>query len=398
MQTKRELRVLIAPDKFKGSLRAVEAGQWIGEGVTAACVELSLALKLRILPLADGGEGSLDVLRTLQPAWETLSGEFHGVDGASRKVLWLRDPGEACEYLETAALLGRGTATELPSILERDSRGVGEWIRQRSTQSQRLYLMLGGSLSSDGGFGLAVVLGFEFFSSSGTKISRFADVELAHRVQWKHGPQLAPIVALSDVTAPLCGPRGAVARFAQQKGASAAEQQILARRLEHLARLIESDAGGDANRAGAGAAGGLCFPLTVPDLDFQFRSGIDFFLDQAQFAGTVEEFQPQLTICAEGRADLSSIEGKAPGGVFRALRNAGNQGPVLFLAGQAPEAELLLERSRAEGIDWQLFNTVELLGPGEGAEWRDRAGPRLAESARLAVHKVLAGQAGASLR
>lgn len=432
------MRVLIAPDKFKGTLSADQAARAMADGVRDALDATSLELALR--PLADGGEGSHDCLRAL-----------HAGDGRQRCGVLLEEArmnvsdsvgrpitatyltatdasdGTARHYLETAAVIG----LELPgardvSILDRTTAGVGQWLANllsaQSAQRLEFHLFLGGSATSDGGFGLARALGFRFFGDSSPnakEILRFRDVLEARAVQPPAiRAQAIDVFVYTDVQNPLNGPTGAAQLFGPQKGASADEVRALEERLLHLGHLLETitrnqqvssdraNAARNANdsevlfrRPGTGAAGGLALPLLYwPGARTRFRSGIDFFLEAARIAETLRDFRPDFILTGEGRTDRGSLQGKVVAGLGRlcaanAARpdaqtaSAGPERPPRFMivSGDVPPADRAA--LAAAGFSHVYDCTTRC-----GARWpltATEAADRLRETTAFAVRDML---------
>ncbi|MBX7058542.1 MAG: glycerate kinase [Leptospirales bacterium] len=384
------LRVLIAPDKFKGTLNASEAATTIRSGIAEAAAEYGLQLETMLLPLADGGEGSHEVLHTLDPELSERSAAYPGPDGGRHTIRWLESSEPPCAFLETALLLGADSGRRLPPLARRSSFGVGLWLKDRIASGMSLcYLMLGGSLTSDGGLGMARALGFQLFDDRHQPLSELPQLERLRDIQLPSAPG-AQIIALSDVRSPLLGDRGAALRFGKQKGATAAELQAIEAWLARFENLLSSITPASGALPGAGAAGGLCFPLTAWPRQFRFASGIDFFLERSGFDRCVAAFRPHWMVSGEGRVDLASLDGKVPGGAAQRLRQLGSKAAVMLIAGQAPDRESLQSAAQQAQLPLRIFDTVSCCGPGVDDEWRRKAAQRLQRTAREAALKVLA--------
>ncbi len=456
------MRILIAPDKFKGTLSAMQAARAIRDGALAAAaetrdpaktqppgIECELLPLFELRPLADGGEGSHDCLRELG-AGDTAGAlrlreehmQLSDPNGAPRSVPYLvathADPetGAQHRYLETALAIG----LTLPgardaSILDRTTRGVGEWLAQSVAGHARanpdaqtaprleLHLFLGGSATSDGGFGLARALGFRFYDSHGDEVRRFRDILNARRsaapdqqspesTQSEASNSDATVVHVyTDVQNPLDGPEGAARLFGPQKGASASEVAELEIRLAHLGELFEMmrreqtasasdtpqetrNAPGEAKddealyrRPGAGAAGGLALPLLYwPGVDVRFRSGIDFFLEAAGIDRALRNNKPACVISGEGATDRGSLQGKVVAGLGRMLANqSADAPPLLIVSGHIPAEDR--ETLVAAGFS-NLYDTNTICG----RRWPltpDEATDRLRRATEHAVRDFL---------
>ena len=256
------------------------------------------APEILLRPLADGGEGSLDALLELSPAGRRLQMELPGPDGNPLTVPWVYEANEhtIALYLETALVIG----LELPGgrrlpPLRRNTAGVGVWINRAiaiardeivrrtpgSATEIQIHLFLGGSATSDGGFGMARELGFRF-SGAENQALEFEDLEKLERILPPALANASPESKVSyhiytDVQNPLTGPRGAAVLFGPQKGATPEEVEILEARLEVLERGFQAMAGKNHSRPGIGAAGGLALPLLYePGRYSRLVSGIQF--------------------------------------------------------------------------------------------------------------------------
>ena len=318
----RSVRCLIANDKFKGSLTALEAARAIAAG-------LPDGTDIDICPIADGGEGFSETMHAaLGGRWVTAE-----VSDALGRPIEARYAvtSEGVALLEMAAASGLLQIKPAErSVLRASTFGTGELIAHASAQAgvQRILIGLGGSATNDGGVGMASALGIYAVGRNGIKIDPWPggwDDLTAMRPA--HGPQLPPIEAASDVTNPLLGPRGATAVFAEQKGASQADREALER---HLTRLVEVTGAHEiAERPGAGAAGGLGFGL-MHFLGAELRSGFELVADALDLRRRILE--ADFVITGEGSMDDQSLDGKGPVGVARMAAALGR--PTYAVGGQ----------------------------------------------------------------
>jgi glycerate kinase len=337
------LRVLVAPDKFRGSLSAQQAADAIAAGAQDAAAALGVDLDVRCQPVADGGEGivAAALAAGYRPHPVTVSGPLGdpveaaialggGSDAPNRSVV-------AVVELATAsglALLpgGRGDVT---TALAASSRGTGELVRAAlDAGAGRVVLGIGGSASTDGGTGLAAALGVRFLDADGQDLPPGGRaLGTLDRVDTSvRDPRLdtVEVVVASDVDNPLTGPRGAAAVFGPQKGAGPAEVELLDDGLRRLADVLRRDTGADVETApGAGAAGGVGAGAMAL-LGARLVPGIDLVLDLVGFDAAVAG--TDLVVTGEGSFDDQSLGGKAPVGVAR--RAAAHGVPVVVLAGQ----------------------------------------------------------------
>ena len=352
----REMKVVIAPQTFKGGLSGVEVARAIDQGVLAVYPEASTVR----IPVADGGDGTLDAL-VRSTGGELFTSRVTGPLGEPISALWgvmgdakahpaeeqePRDeaiPGTPASVpigAKTAVIeMARASGLALVPPRRRDPRvttsyGTGELIAEALDRGYRHIIVgLGGSATNDGGVGMAQALGVKLLDANGrelpfggTAASRLARIDMSGL---RLGVMEARITAATDVTNPLCGPRGASAVFGPQKGASRKVVEELDRAMEHLGRLIKRNLGVDvSDRPRAGAAGGLAAGL-VAFTNAEIESGVDLVCRVLGFDEQLEG--ADLLITAEGRVDGSTIYDKAPVGVARRAKARGI--PVIAMAG-----------------------------------------------------------------
>ena len=319
------MRVLIAPDKFKGSLTAAEVAEHLAKGLAEA------GAHCRTLPLADGGDGS--VAAALASGFHPLPVTVHGATGQHHSTVIAF--GEDTAIVEVANTCGLAT---LPggvlAPMTASSYGFGEAIRAAlSLARTRLVLALGGSASTDGGIGMLAALGYRFLDPAGHLLAPNAEnLSLIHRVDSSGAVDVGGIdlIVAGDVTSPLLGLTGAAAVFGPQKGATAAQVAQLDTGLANLVAAFTRsgvDTADTAARApGSGAAGGIGFAAML--LGATTASGADYFLDLLDFDHLVAD--ADLVITGEGRIDHQTLQGKLPAAV--ALRAAPT--PVVAVVGR----------------------------------------------------------------
>jgi len=307
------VRVVVAPNAFKGCLTAQEAADAIARGVKNAGAEPE------IVPVADGGDGTLDVLVA------GVGGTVMGVIG--RGPLGLPVRAHLGRLSDGSGVVEMAQASGLSLIPEgeRDpmrasSYGTGELIKGAlARRPSRVLVALGGSATVDGGTGLARALGVRFLDADGKDLpegggplERLARIDLSRLDPRFHE---APVIACFDVSNPLLGPEGAARVFGPQKGASADQVEILERGLSRLAERLSADLGADvAETPGAGAAGGTGAMLAA--LGAELLPGAGVVLDAVGFDARLET--ADLVLTGEGRLDRQSLSGKAPVAVARA--------------------------------------------------------------------------------
>lgn len=302
------MRVLIAPDKFKGSLSASEVADNLAHGLTGAGVDSAT------LPLADGGDGSVAAALasgmrqytcTVDNAWGRQHAATIALDGNEVAVI---------EVANTCGLSTLPGGTVAP--MTASSYGFGQAIRHAvGLGARRLVLCLGGSASTDGGVGMLAALGYTFHDRDGRLLTPTTlALNYIHEVRADHSLDLqgAEIIIASDVTSPLTGPSGAAAVYGPQKGATLAEIDRLEAGLETLVAAMQRSIGPRANlwahTAGAGAAGGCGFAAL--HLGARIVSGANYFLDLLSFDR--HRRGADLVITGEGRLDTQTLTGKLP--------------------------------------------------------------------------------------
>jgi glycerate 2-kinase len=335
-------RVLVAPDKFKGSLSATQVAARIASGLARAGFTGDAVR----LPVADGGDGTVDA--AIAAGYRRIDVDVHGPVGRAVTASFAMLDGTAVIEAAQACGLTLLPAGEL-APLTATSRGVGELIlaaaRMRAT---RVLLGLGGVATTDGGAGLVQALGARLTDESGQELpAGGAGLSGLGKLDLSRMRDLSGIEFLvaSDVDNPLLGPSGAAAVYAPQKGASAADVPVLEAGLARWADVAE-EAWGRSVRdvAGAGAAGGLGFAALL-FLGALLRPGISLLLDMLSFSEHLDG--ARLVITGEGALDEQTLRGKAPFGVARAAAAHCPPVPVVAVAGVCT---LSAAQLRAAGI------------------------------------------------
>ena len=326
--------VVIAPDSFKGSLSAKQVAQAIATGIGRARPDAIV----RICPMADGGEGTLDALLTQGGERRIVS--VRGAAGPLRDaaVGVLADGGAIVETAEVVGItdpVGMGVPVEA-----RSTRGMGEAILALLDAGvRRFFVALGGSSTNDGGAGLLVGLGLKLYDAQ-DEVLEPTPAQLA-RLTRVDASQLDPRVAeatfigMSDVDNPLTGEHGATAVFGPQKGVQPEQIAPIDAALTRFADLLEPALNRTArDEPGAGAAGGLGFALRM--LGAQFEPGAEVVARQIGLDAALDGAHWLIT--GEGRSDVQTLHGKAP---FIACRHAqAAQVPATLLSGAVDPAAL----------------------------------------------------------
>jgi len=379
-----ELKVVVAPDSFKGSLTAKEVAESLARGLRRVWPDA----RIELLPLSDGGDGWVESMVS------AAGGSF--VDVSVRGPL--EDEVEAGYGIidvegVTTAVIEMATASGLSLISEdrRDPRrtttyGTGELIRDALDRgARRLLVGIGGSATNDGGAGMASALGARFTDASGDELASgggaLAALDRVDLSDLDDRLADAEIVVASDVDNPLLGDDGASAVYGPQKGAGPDAVRELDEALCRFADVVENTVGREIReRPGAGAAGGLGFGM-MAFCEATLQSGVELALDTLGADGVLDG--AVLVLTAEGRLDPQTLSGKVPVGVARRAKGYGI--PVVAVGG-AVEAmeESTLQRFRDEGIV-VIFSSVEgaasaedLMDPDGTRRRLERAGERVA--------------------
>ena len=363
---RRPRRVLLAIDSFKGSVSSAQAEAAVAEGVRCVWPDA----EVRALPLADGGEGTLDAIAARGGELSTCDVAGPLGDRASARMLVDVEHESAVIEMAEAAGIGYSPCTE-SSALAATTYGVGElMLRAVRTGAKTIYIGLGGSATNDGGAGVLQALGARVVDDQGCDIApglagleHVVSIDLAPALRALNG---ARVVVLSDVENPLVGRRGALAVFGGQKGLPTGDAEALGKydswmvgygrlldaaiaraRAQGLLRVPEGARtfGSVLGVPGAGAAGGLGAALLA--LGAELRSGVETVLDLIGFDERVRDVD--LVITGEGNMDEQSAAGKAPVGVARRAKRYGKS-VVAVVGGRADNLDAVYE----QGIDLVL--------------------------------------------
>lgn len=361
---------LVCPDSFKGSISSVEAADAIERGLRSGFG--NRPVEIVKVPLADGGEGTLDALvranegrlrrvRATDPLGREIQAEY-GLIGIG-----------AVAVVEMAAASGLCLLSdEERNPLVTSTYGTGLLIRAALDAGvSKIVVGIGGSATNDGGAGAMSALGARFLDSSGRELppggAALIDLHSIDLSDFAFPVGKVEVEVACDVTNPLIGPEGASAVYGPQKGASRDAVELLDKALARYAEIVRRDLGKDlAGTPGAGAAGGLGFGLTA-FLDAKMRSGIEMVLDVVGFDQMLT--RADLVITGEGRIDEQTAYGKTIGGVLKRALQAGV--PVVAIAGSVSgditplyEAGLTAAFSIAPGpvsLEYMMENGAVLL-------------------------------------
>ncbi len=361
------MKVLVACDKFKGSMTAPQACRAIAEGLREGSRG---TVEVRMSPVADGGEGMSRALIEAKGG-EWLRREVRGPDGLPVEAGYgIFDGGETAA-IEMAEASGLWRVRGKNDPWTASTHGTGELIADAVNRGvRRIFLGIGGSATNDGGTGMAEALGVEFLGDPGERVIRMPE----NLMRVTGNPHLRPpgwaveVTVACDVRNPLLGPRGATRVYGPQKGVTEAEMPRHEERLAHLVALTGAEAAAEV--PGAGAAGGLGFGAIV-FLGGNLVPGFDLV---AESVGLEEKVAwADLVITGEGRIDGQSLEGKAPAGVARLAKRLGKRTAVFC-------------GLRGEGELGDLFDEVwEIDRKGATVEESIAAGDRLLRETARAV-------------
>lgn len=323
------MRIVVAPDKFKGSLTARAAGDAIARGLARAF----LGAKIDVVPVADGGDGTADVL-VHALGGKLVTAEVMGPDGVTVSATYGSLP-EARAVIELASASGLALiAPGKNDPLTATTYGTGQLIADAiDAGAKKIILAIGGSATNDGGSGALAALGARFTDAAGKPLAP-GGAALADLAGIDTDPLAARLRGISidiasDVANPLCGPDGASAIYGPQKGASPQEVQRLDAALAHYADIVERSIGTRVRDVpGAGAAGGVGFGFMAL-AGARLRPGADLIFEALAFDHRLEG--ADLVVTGEGRIDRQTLAGKAPYAVAQAGRRRGI--PVVAVAG-----------------------------------------------------------------
>jgi glycerate 2-kinase len=338
------VKIVVAPDKFKGSLAAGQVAAAIAAGLRA---ELPAA-ELIAIPVADGGDGTVDA--AVAAGFERVPVTADGPTGESVAASYARRGEVAVIELACACGLMR-LPGDRREPLAASSFGAGQVIAAAlEAGARRIIFGVGGSASTDGGAGLLQALGARVLDGRGEPLARggaaLHDVAGLDLAGLHPALRAASVILATDVVNPLTGPDGAAEVYGPQKGASPDQIRDLASGLRRWAAVVAATTGTDWSQApGAGAAGGVGF-AALAVLGAERRLGIELVLDLVDFDAALDG--TSLVITGEGSLDTQTLAGKAPAGVVQAAARRGI--PVVVVAGRSTLTEGELARAGIEAV------------------------------------------------
>ena len=348
------MKILIAPDKFKGSLSAHEVCEALSKGLK----KTNPNLEIIACPIADGGDGSLEVLAHY---FDLKTTNIEVDDPLFRPINASYKMADTTAYIEMAAASGLVLLKEKErNCMDTSSFGTGELILDAIQKgATTIYLFIGGSATNDGGMGIASALGWCFYSKNGellvpigenlSKVSRIDGTFLFYK------PAKVEFKIICDVNNPFYGENGAAYVYASQKGATTDEVKMLDQGLQNLSDIIQKEQGIDlVNFPGAGAAGGVGGGA-IAFLNADLVSGIQTFIEITELEAQIKDCD--LIITGEGKLDAQTNQGKVVSGVCDLAKKYGK--PVIAVCGTADKNAIdkfgfhqiytVLERSNSMG-------------------------------------------------
>ncbi len=375
------MRVLVAPDKFKGTLTAEQAAQAIARGWERG----DASAEVEVVPMADGGEGTMDAL-VAALGGERFSQEVSGPLGDPVRAEFAVVPSEGgtLGVVEMARASGLGLISPGRRDPKRTStRGTGELILAVCRRGvRRVLVCVGGSATNDAGAGMAQAVGVRLLDRRGVDLrpggAALLDLAAIDLTASDGSVRGAEFVVATDVDNPLVGPQGASAVYGPQKGASPEDVALLDTALGHFAAVVHRDLGLDLRAVpGAGAAGGLAAGL-MAFLGARLRPGVDVVIEAVGLRGQMEK--ADLVVTGEGMFDEQSLRGKAPAGVLRAAEEF--RLPAVVLCGQ----------SRIDPPAARIYSLADRFGIGEAM---DRPGMLLQDLAAEVATAIRTGSTDA---
>jgi len=353
------MKIVIAPDSFKGNLTAMQVATAIEKGIRRV---LPKANCLKV-PMADGGEG------TVQSLVDAMGGKYIyknviGPEGRPTRARY----GLVADNL--TAIIEMAEASGLPLVDEKNRNpmiastyGTGELIIDAINRgAKKIIVGIGGSATNDAGAGMAQAIGVRFFDKRGKEIETLAAGGMLHRIadiDTSHihaGIKKCKIVVASDVDNPLCGKRGASYVYGPQKGATPGMIKKLDENLLYFAKLVKKSIGIDVRKMrGAGAAGGLGAGL-VAFAGAKSQSGVDIVIQATDFKTKLKN--ADLVITGEGRVDFQTAFGKTPAGVAKSAKKLGV--PVVAIGGSLSDDASKVFEYGIDGLDSAISRDMPL--------------------------------------
>ena len=358
------MKVVIATDSFKGTLKAYEACEIIAKAITEITPDAQLVIK----PMADGGEGTARaMIKAMNGRWigQTVMGPLPDMQ-VEAGFAWFDDKTALVEMATASGL--ELLSCEQMNPLKTTTYGTGELIKAALEYGGRkILLAVGGSATVDGGLGAAMALGWKFLDSQDNPLPLGgAALEKITKIVKPENLNLVPVEVLCDCDNPLCGEQGAAKVYGPQKGATEKMAEQLEKGLAHLAEIVSKQLGRDINVPGAGAAGGLAGGA-IAFMNADVVSGIETIMAHSNLLTELES--ADWVITGEGSFDKQSLYGKVVSGILKSASQSHTR--VAVLAGQVdiPQQEYekigiaaaISCRDENMSLEYALENSRELL-------------------------------------
>ena len=329
------MKILIAPDSFKESLEALD----VCHAIQAGFGQVFPDADYKLLPMADGGEGTSAVLSyVLGGRWKDVIVNDPLMRPISAKYLLLPDATAVIEIAQACGLHLLTIAERNPVIAS--SYGVGELIKDALDEGvKRIIIGLGGSATNDAGLGMLMALGMTFYDSDNNTLDQgggsLVNLQRLDATHFHDGVLETVFEVACDVTNPLCGMLGASAIFGPQKGASSQQVNDLDQALSHFAAICEQQGYQNYQKvAGAGAAGGLGYAL-MSFCQAELKSGFDTVAEVTNLSQHIAD--ADLVITGEGKLDAQTAMGKVAGGISQIAKTSNT--PVIAICGSVDNLE-----------------------------------------------------------
>ncbi|CCY05777.1 glycerate kinase [Eggerthella sp. CAG:1427] len=322
-------KIVLIPDSFKGTLSSKQ----ICEIVSAEITQQFPNCEIVSIPVADGGEGSVDCFLSALGG-EKITAMVSGPHLEKMESYFGYLPESSTAVIEMASCAGLPLVENQKDPLGTTTYGVGELLLEAASHGVTIIILgLGGSCTTDGGCGAAAACGIKFYDEAGNSFiptgETLSQIEHIDTSSLDPAIKTVDIVAMCDIENPMYGPEGAAYIFAPQKGATENEVKLLDEGLIHLANVIKQDLRADvATIPGAGAAGAMGAGM-VAFFGAQLQMGIETVLDTVHFSEIIKD--ADLVITGEGKLDSQSLRGKVVIGVAKRAQDAGI--PVISLVG-----------------------------------------------------------------
>ncbi|MBW7988609.1 MAG: glycerate kinase [Planctomycetes bacterium] len=321
------MKIVIATDSFKGTLKAYEACEIIAKAIAEITPDVQLVIK----PMADGGEGTARaMIKAANGRWipQTVMGPLPDMQ-VEAGFAWFDDKTALVEMASASGL--ELLCSRQMNPLKTTTYGTGELIKAAlGYGARKILLAVGGSATVDGGLGAATALGWKFFDNQDNPVQLGgAALEKITKIVSPENLNLVPVEVLGDCDNPLCGEQGAAKVYAPQKGATDKMVEQLERGLAHLADLVSKQLGRDINVPGAGAAGGLAGGA-IAFMNANVVSGIETIMAHSNLLAELET--ADWVITGEGSFDRQSLYGKVVSGIIKSASQSHTR--LAIVAGQ----------------------------------------------------------------